>query len=55
MKKLFLFILTIFLFVGCTQENEVTKESCQKLGKAFKTKKILNFRTGEYENRGECF
>ena len=56
------FVLTVLvvsfifiLFVGCSENNLQTQEKeCIKQDKQFFTKKVLNFRTGEYVIQGKC-
>lgn len=52
MKKVFLVIFVLSFFLGC--EKEITQEDCRKEGKKLQVKKVLNFRSGEYEIKKEC-
>lgn len=43
------------IFTGCSEKDlSIQKKECLKQDKRFLTKKVLNFRTGEYVIRGEC-
>ncbi|MGE0052056.1 MAG: hypothetical protein AB7S49_11090 [Arcobacter sp.] len=53
MKNLFLILLINCLFLGCTQ-NQVTEEICKKEGKIYKVNKVLNLRSGNYEDKAQC-
>ncbi len=62
MKRKFLKIgltLTVltsaFVLVGCSEKDlSIQKKECLQQDKKFLTKKVLNFRTGEYVIKGEC-
>lgn len=53
MKTILLNLLIIAFFTACTN-TEITRDDCKKEGKVFKSSKVLNFRTGDYEIRKEC-
>lgn len=53
MKILVMFLFCL-IFIGCSESVQITKEDCQKDGRIYKEKKVLNLRTGLYENRAEC-
>lgn len=53
MKTILIITLLSVMFSGC-MNSKVTKEDCQKENKIFSSKKILNFRTGEYEDKTSC-
>lgn len=43
------------IFTGCSEKDlSIQKKECLQQDKRFLTKKVLNFRTGEYVIRGEC-
>lgn len=52
-KILPLFLITLLLS-SCEQNKEVTAEECKNQNKVLKTTKILNLRTGKYEDKKEC-
>jgi len=54
--KLILTLFSLFIFLtGCTQKDIKTlRTDCIKQGKQFTVKKVLNFRSGEYETKGLC-
>jgi hypothetical protein len=54
--KIILFIFSfLIIFSGCAEKDVQTlRKECQQEGKKFTTKKVFNFRTGEYEIRHEC-
>jgi len=54
MMKLFIIITISILFIGCFENQEVTQEECKKLGKIYKKENVLNYRTGNYEDRAWC-
>lgn len=54
MRNLFIVIIINVLFLGCMNNQEVTQKDCKKQGKVFKVEKVLNFRTGTYEDRASC-
>jgi hypothetical protein len=54
MKNLFIIITIGVFFLGCSNNQEVTQEDCKKEGKIFKVEKVLNYRTGTYEDRASC-
>ncbi|MDY3204775.1 MAG: hypothetical protein RBR70_06865 [Arcobacter sp.] len=54
MRNLFIVIIVSVLFLGCMNNQEVTQKDCKKQGKVFKVEKVLNFRTGIYEDRASC-
>ncbi len=56
MKAVVIFVVTVFLFAGCSSSpsNEEIKLECKKQGKVFKLKEKLVFRTGEYETVAYC-
>lgn len=48
-------VLLGMFFSGCGEKTlEEQKAECIKEGKRFYVKKVLNHRTGEYEQRGIC-
>ncbi len=54
-----IFITIVFIsglvFTACsTTTIEDQKEMCIKEGKKFKTERVLNLRSGEYEIKGKC-
>lgn len=53
MKNLFFIFLIISTFIGCTQ-SEVTEDDCKKIGKVYKVNKVLNLRSGNYEDKAQC-
>lgn len=56
MKRLFfhLFFINVFMFTGCFDDGTISKEECISQGMVYKNKKILNYRTGKYEQRYVC-
>lgn len=54
--KLTLILLSLFIFfTGCTQKDIKTlRIDCTKQGKQFSTKKVMNFRSGQYVTKGIC-
>ena len=53
--KSFLSLLLItVLFSSCGEKKEPTQEECINQNKILKSNKVLNFRTGKYEDRKEC-
>ena len=51
----FALLSSVLLFSGCG-ENDLTiqERECLKQDKNFLTKKVLNYRTGEFVFKGEC-
>lgn len=52
---IFSLFFVFFAFQGCSKPDiEVQKKECIDQNKNFLTKKVLNFRSGEYEIKVEC-
>lgn len=48
-------LASAFIFNGCSEKDlAVQKKECIQQDKKFLTKKVLNFRTGEYVIKGQC-
>lgn len=55
MRSILLIFLAVFIFTGCKEPTlEEQKTQCLKENNKFTIKKVMNFRTGEIEHRGEC-
>ncbi|XOB60636.1 hypothetical protein ACMC56_08440 [Campylobacterota bacterium DY0563] len=54
MKKSILFSFISILFFCACSNNEISKEECLNKGMTYKYKTVLNYRTGEYENKFVC-
>lgn len=52
-KNITFFVLFSLLFSGCFDKN-VTEEDCLSKGMILKKEKVLNYRTGKYEERYFC-
>ena len=48
-------VVTVFVFNGCSEKDlAVQKKECLDQEKRFLTKKVLNYRTGEFVIKGQC-
>lgn len=52
--RVLVMILFSLMLISCAENKKITKEDCEKIGKTYKNKRILNFGTGLYEERSEC-
>jgi uncharacterized protein YceK len=55
MKNFLIIFMISFILSGCIDDKIITKEECIKLGKVYKTEKVLNLRTGKYNDKAVCF
>ncbi len=58
-SKVYMIILSIFIFTGCdvakSNSIEDIKKMCKEQGKKFKIEKRFNYREGKHEQMGLCY